>query len=92
MTPLQWSELSYALNHLVLFAGLAINAGLAFLCGHAIIPSLVSTEDVPPATLAFRWVLYPIFGASLVLTLYALAQALAVAIAVLQRFFPRFAI
>lgn len=91
-TPALWDEISRALTHLVLFVGLAVNAGLAFLCGYAIIPSLVSTEDVPPPTLVFRWVLYPIFAASLVLTLYALAQALALAIAVLQQYFPRFAI
>jgi hypothetical protein len=91
LTPLLWDELSRALTYLVLFVGLTVNAGLALLCGYAIIPSLVSTEDVPPPTLAFRWILFPIFGVSLVLTLYALAQALTLAIGVVQRFFPRFA-
>ncbi len=92
MTPPLWDELSRALTNLVLFVGLAVNAALAFLCGKAIIPSLVSTEDVPPPTLAFRWILYPVFGVSLLLTLYALAQAVTLSIAVLQQYFPRFLI
>jgi hypothetical protein len=92
MTPPLWDAVSRALMNLFLFVGLAVNAGLAFLCSYAIIPSLVSTEDVPPPTLAFRWILYPVFGASLLLTLYALAQAVTLSIAVLQQYFPRFGI
>jgi hypothetical protein len=90
VSPFLWDELARALTSLVLFVGLAVNAGLAFLCGHAIVPSLVMTEDVPPAAHVFRWVFYPIFAASLVLTLYALAQALSGIVNVLQQFFPRF--
>ena len=92
MSPLLWDEISRALLGMVLFLGLAVTAGLALLCGHAIIPSLVSTEDVPPATASFRWVFYPIFGVSLAITVYALAQALTVTVNVLQQFFPRFGI
>src|SRR5262249_6858770 len=83
MSPLLWDEISRALVGMVLFLGLAVTAGLALLCGHAIIPSLVSTEDVPPATATFRWIFYPIFGASLAITVYALAQALIVTVGVL---------
>jgi hypothetical protein len=87
-----WDDLSRAMIGLFLFVGLAINAGLAFLCGHAIIPSLVGTGDVPPATRAFRWVFYPLFAVSAILTVYALMNALMRGVGVLQQFFPRFVI
>ena len=64
MNATLWGDLSRAMVGLFLFVGLVINAGLAFLCGHAIIPSLVGTRDVPPITRAFRWVFYPVFAVS----------------------------
>jgi hypothetical protein len=90
--PEQWDQISRLLNNLFLFVGLAVNAGLAFLLGHAIIPSLVRTGDAPAEVMGFRRVLYVVFAASLALTLYALGRALYLAITVLQQIYPRFAI
>jgi uncharacterized membrane protein len=90
--PEQWGQINRLLIHLVLFVGLAVNGAIAFLLAHAIIPSLVGSAEAPRQALAFRWVLYPLFAASLALTFSAFARALRSAIAVLQQIYPRFAI
>ena len=92
MGPEQWAQIGRILIDLFLFVGLAVNGAIAFLLGHAVIPSLVTSAEAPRQVLAFRWALYPIFAASLALTLYALGRALTLAIAVLQQVYPRFAI
>jgi hypothetical protein len=92
MGPEQWGQIGRVLLDLFLFVGLAVNGAIAFLLGHAIIPSLVTNAEAPRQVLTFRWVLYPIFAASLALTLYALGRALMLAIAMLQQVYPRFAI
>jgi hypothetical protein len=92
LTPGPWDELSRALVNLTMFVGLVVTAALAFLCGHAIVPSLIATRDVPPQARLFRWIFYPLSAVCLVPMLYALAQALSLIVGVLQRFFPRFVI
>ncbi|HEY3109112.1 MAG TPA: hypothetical protein VGL23_10195 [Chloroflexota bacterium] len=81
-----------AIGYMIVFVGLAINAALSMLLAHAIIPSLVTTDDAPRDVLLFRRILYPIAAASLALTLYALAQALGLIVALLQYAYPRFAL
>ncbi|MBI4493541.1 MAG: hypothetical protein HY690_12195 [Chloroflexi bacterium] len=90
--PEQWDHIGRALANLVIFVGLAVNGALALLLAHAVIPSLVTTQDAPREALALRWVLYPVFVASLVLTLYALGRALYLAVVVIQSIYPRFAV
>jgi hypothetical protein len=90
--PEQWSQIGRALTDLSLFAGLALNAALAFLLGHAVIPSLVAGAVVSPEIRVFRWVLYPVFAASLILTVFALGRGLYVAVEVLRYYYPRFLI
>jgi hypothetical protein len=90
--PEQWGQLSRLLVNLFLFVGLAVNAALAFLLSHAIIPSLVVSGDAPREIGVIRRLLYPIFLVSAVLTLYALSRALYLAVVFLQQFYPRFAI
>lgn len=88
----QWVELNQALTALVLFTALAIAAAMAFLLGHAIIPSLVASGDLARPLGALRWLVYPMSAVSLALAILALAVALSGAISVLQAFYPRFAI
>ena len=90
--PEQWEQISRALIAGFLFAGLALNGALAFLLGHAIIPSLVSSGDAPHEAQRLRWILYPVCAASLALTAYALGRALSPAIDVLRQIYPRFLI
>jgi hypothetical protein len=90
--PEQWGLLSRLLPNLFLFVGLAVNAALAFLLSHAIIPSLMVSGDAPREVGLIRRLLYPIFVASLLLTLLALGRALYLAVVFLQQFYPRFAV
>jgi hypothetical protein len=92
VSPEQWDQISRLMIYLFVFVGLAVNAALAFLVGHAIIPSLVGTADAPRELQALRWVLYPASAASLALTLYALGWAIYLAIVVLRQIYPRFGI
>ena len=92
LTPGLWDELSSALVSLALFVGLVVTAALAFLCGHAIVPSLIGTRDVPPQARLFRWIFYPLSAVCLVPMVFALARALSLIVGVLQQFFPRFVI
>lgn len=89
--PEQWEQISRVLIGLVLFAGLAINGALAFLLGHAIIPSLEGS-DSGHGLRTVRRVLYPIAAVSLALTLYALGRALVTAVDLLRSIYPRFLI
>jgi hypothetical protein len=86
----QWDQISRAMVLLYLFVGLALNSALALLLGHAIIPSLVGTADVPHRVLVFRRVLYPVFAVSLVLTVFTLGWAVYLAVDVLRQIYPRF--
>lgn len=92
LTPGLWDQLSRAILSLSLFVGLVVTAAMAFLCGHAIVPSLIGTRDVPPQAQLFRWIFYPLAAVCLVPMLYALVHALSLTVAVLQQFFPRFLI
>ncbi|MBM2812040.1 MAG: hypothetical protein HW416_2799 [Chloroflexi bacterium] len=92
LTAEQWALLNLALGRLALFTGLAANAGLSFLLGHGVIPSLVANDVVPPEISSFRWILYTVSAASLVLTLYNLSRIIPIIVTVLQDFYPRFAI
>ncbi len=86
----QWQQLALLGRSLVLFVALALNAAFAFLLAHAVLPSLNVTDDATVGVRALRWVLYPIFLASVVLTAIALARAIGAAAAVVQQVYPRF--
>jgi hypothetical protein len=92
LRPEQWDLIARAINGLFLFVGLGVNAALAFLLAHAIIPSIVRSGEAPPDILVFRRVLYPVFAISLALTFHALWRGLSLAVLVLQQVYPRFAI
>jgi hypothetical protein len=87
-----WEQISRALHLLVVFVGLAVNAATALLLGQAVLPSLVGTADVPADLLRLRRPLLLIGLASAVLLVLALARGLALAVDVIQRVYPRFAI
>jgi hypothetical protein len=88
----QWARINDSLRFLVLFVGLVINMTMSFLLAHAIIPSLVTAGEAPPATSKLRGILYPISAVSAVLVVWAFATALSGIIPVIQYFYPRFAI
>ena len=90
--PALWVQVGRLLDLLYLFAGLAIAGATAFLLGRAIVPSLEATGDAAPAVLTLRRLFYPLCGASLLLALYALARAAALAVELLRQLYPRFAI
>ena len=89
LSATQWGEISRLLIYLYLFTGLGLTAALSFLFGHAIVPSLVATRDVSWLAGGLRWVAYPISALAVVLTVYALAKALALAGDVMQQIYPR---
>jgi hypothetical protein len=90
--PEHWHQIRDLMVGLFLFVGLALNGAVAFLLAHAVIPSLVPEVDRVGGIRLIRRVLYPVFALSLVLTLYALGRALALAIEVLRYTYPRFLI
>ncbi len=85
-----WQSLARMLNELYVATGLGLAAGAAFLTAHAILPSLVATEDVPQELLGLRWLFYPIFALALLLCCYALALAFSQGVGFLDHFYPRF--
>ena len=84
-----WAQVSRATIYLYLFTGLGLASALGFLLGHAIIPSLVQHRDAPRGLASLRWIAYPLSAAALLLTLYALARALALVLSIMQAFYPR---
>jgi hypothetical protein len=89
LRPEQWEQVGRAMIYLYAFTGLALTAALAFLLAHAVLPSLITSRDVPEEIGAFRRILYPVAALALLGTLYALAVALVLAIGVLQQIYPR---
>jgi hypothetical protein len=89
VTAEQWAEISRLLIFLFLFTGLGLTSALGFLFGHAVIPSLIASHDVPPALGSLRLVAYPLAAAALLLTLYALVRAIGLAADLMQRIYPR---
>ena len=87
--PEQWAQVARALHYLFAFTGLALTAALAFLLAHAVLPSLITSRDVPEELGAFRRILYPVAALALLGTLYALGVVLTLAIGVLQQVYPR---
>jgi hypothetical protein len=85
----EWSEISRLLIYLFLFSGLGLTSALGFLASHAVIPSLVASRDAPGVLSALRWLAYPLSAAALVLTIFALMRALALAADVVQQIYPR---
>jgi hypothetical protein len=88
--PQQWDQVGRAILLLFLFAAFGLNAALSLLLGHAVIPSLVSTEDAPRTVGTLRWALYPVFVLSLALALYCVVRALIVTVSFLGAYYPRF--
>lgn len=86
----QWLQIQQALAHLVLFAALVVNGVLAFLMGHAVIPSLIVTGDAPQDIGRYRSVLYGVFAVSMLLMVYALVRALILAYQAIDFIYPRF--
>ena len=90
--PQQWALVNQALGTLVLFVILLINTAVSFLIAHAVLPSMVYTEDVPSDFSRYRRMLYPISFVSLLATAFAFQRAIGIAIDLMQQVYPRFAI
>lgn len=87
-----WDLIGSLLPHLVLFVALVVNMAISFLLAHAIIPSLAMTRDIPEDLHKLRRILYPISAVSLGLAAVVLGRAVSLMVAVLQYYYPRFAI
>ncbi|HLH24417.1 MAG TPA: hypothetical protein VK066_17990 [Chloroflexota bacterium] len=90
--PEQWARVAQAMIYLYAFIGLALTTAFAFLLAHAVLPSLVMSEDAPAELGAYRRVLYPLSAVALALTLYAFVRGLILAVGVLQQIYPRWSI
>jgi hypothetical protein len=88
----QWSLIAILMPHLVLFLGMMINTVGSIMLAHAVIPSMIESGDAPPRVGAFRFVLYPIFLLSAVITGVAFGRAVVLSATLMQQAFPRFAI
>jgi hypothetical protein len=87
--PDLWTQIGRALVYLFLFTGLGLTSALGFLLGHAVLPSLVETDDVVHALSALRWMAYPVSALALALAAYALARGLLLAVSIAQQIYPR---
>jgi hypothetical protein len=90
--PEQWGQIGRLLPHFGLFVALMVNMAMSFLLAHAILPSLAMTRDLPEGIAELRRILYPISAISMVLAAITLARAIVIMVAVLEYFYPRFAI
>lgn len=88
--PAQWDQIARSMNLLYLFTALGLNSAISFLLGHAVLPSLTATMDLPVDLHLLRRALYPVAGISLVLALITFGWALSQAIGVIQQIYPRF--
>lgn len=88
----QWDQINRALINWFLFVALAANTAVSFLVAHAVIPSLLITDDAPREVQTLRWLLYPVSAISIVLMFVVLFRAVSLAIVALQEIYPRFAI
>ena len=85
----QWDQISRALIYLFLFTGLGLTSAMGFLFGHAVVPSLIDSQDTARPVGMLRWVAYPVSVIALALAVYALGRALVLATAVAQAIYPR---
>jgi hypothetical protein len=85
----QWEQISRSLIYLFLFTGLGLTSAMGFLFGHAVLPSLIDSQDAPWSTSVLRWLAYPVSATALVLAALALARAVLLAVAVTQQIYPR---
>jgi hypothetical protein len=85
-----WRQLAGMLNDLYVATGLGITSAMAFLLAHAIVPSLVATNDAAAGIRIMRPLFYGIFAVALGLTCYALARAFAQGVGFLDAYYPRF--
>ena len=85
-----WQRLARILNDLYLATGLGITGAMSFLMAHAVLPSLVATNDVAAGLKSMRWIFYGIFAAALGLTCFALARAFTQGVGFLDLFYPRY--
>ncbi|MGH2356041.1 MAG: hypothetical protein ACRDI2_25020 [Chloroflexota bacterium] len=88
----QWAQISLLLLNLFFFIGVAFSGALAVALAHGIIPSLLGSEATSRDVQISRWVLYPLSLGCLALAVWFLGRTLALAVDVLQYFYPRFLI
>src|SRR4051812_10285656 len=89
LTTAQWAQITRLLSYLFLFTGLALTSAMAFLLGHAILPSLTSTHDGAPGIGTLRFVAYPVSLAALLLAAYALGRVLVLSYQLSEQIYPR---
>lgn len=78
------------LNDLFVGTGLGITASMSFLFAHAVLPSLVATNDVAAGLRGARLVFYVIFAGALGLACFVLVRAFTQGVGFLDTFYPRY--
>jgi hypothetical protein len=91
LTASEWNNLASLLNTIWLFAPSLIAFALSLLLAHAIIPSLVTSGDLPPAMTRARPLLYLTSLAAFALAFYMAARIIDQGPAI-EAIFPRFLI
>ncbi len=84
-----WAAVGLANTSLAIFAISVIVAGLIFLFGHGAIPSLMATWQMPRWTGATRPVFYALAFLVFVFALAMVGLALANALPMIERLYPR---
>ncbi|MBI4320379.1 MAG: hypothetical protein HY675_17965 [Chloroflexi bacterium] len=92
LTNAEWSLVTVTNNSVVMFTLLVIAAAVAFLAAHAIIPSLVVSNESSSRTTLVRRVLYTVAALAFFTALFSLSRALINAIDLISRIYPRWLI
>lgn len=92
VTPAQWTQIAAAVTYLILFVALGLTALVAFLMGHAVLPSLETTRHMQVNVAVLRRVLTPLALVAFTLMLFVFVRAIVLAVEVLEVVFPRFLI
>ena len=81
----EWSDIGKLLTSLWIVAGLVLFLAGNLLIGHALIPSLVASFDLPPIVQKTRPFFYAVAGASFVAAIFFLSRVIGLS-GVLDRF------
>jgi hypothetical protein len=88
----RWELIALALRQLVLFVTFMVCMALTFLMAHALIPSLITMDEMPRPMAAFRPLFYAVSAISLVLMVFSFGRAVFIMVPIIQYIYPRYAI
>jgi len=88
----RWELIALALRQLVLFVTFMVCMAFTFLVAHALIPSLVTMDEMPHPMTSLRPLFYGFSAISLVLMVFSFGRAVFIIVPLLQYIYPRYAI